>query len=79
MEEKEVKAYDVNESYTYELGKLVNKAKEWNFEFVISGLEDRCKENEEAINEINHMKLNLDNDLEYYSAYQLLRKILKAD
>ena len=67
------------ESYTYELGKLVDKKRGEKFNFFISILEDRCKDNKEAIDEINHMKANMDNDLEYYSAYQLLRKILNAD
>lgn len=78
-EEIIIKPYNQAESYTYELGKLVDKKRGEKFNFFVSVLESRCKENKEAINEINHLKLNMDNDLEYYSAYQLLRKILNAD
>lgn len=66
------------ESYSYELGKLVNQYDE-RCNFFITVLERRCKENSEAINEINHLKSNRYNHLEYYSSYALLRKILKED
>ena len=68
-----------NVSYTYELGKLADKERGERFDFFISSLEKRCKENKDAINEINHLKTNKYDDLEYYSAYKMLRKILKAD
>mgnify|MGYP003641131104 CR=1 FL=1 len=41
------------ESYTYELGKLVDKKRGEKYNFFISILESRCEDNEEAICEIN--------------------------
>lgn len=63
------------EDYGYELSKLSEK----KLGFYVSLLERRCIDNEEAMNEINHLKAHVENDLEYYSAYELLKKILNAD
>lgn len=38
-----------------------------------------CKENAEAIAELNHMKSSIFDHLEYYSAYQHLKKILNFE
>lgn len=64
-------------SYHYELGKLATKRNSTDFEFFGSCLKSMCKENELVINELEHMELNIDNEIEYYSSLRLINTILK--
>ncbi|WP_422091710.1 hypothetical protein [Tenacibaculum ovolyticum] len=61
-------------SYHYELGKLSEKK---NFDFHFRCMREVYDSNKEAAIELDNMKNNLYNDIEYYCSYYLLRKIIK--
>lgn len=59
--------------YNYELGKLSERK---NFEFIFNCMNEVYISNNEASIELDNMKKNQHNDIEYYCSYYLLRKIL---
>jgi hypothetical protein len=66
-------------TYHYELGKLASKRDEMDFSFFSRSLRNKCMNNKIVINELNHMESNINNDLEYYTAYRLICTELKED
>ncbi|WP_128330709.1 hypothetical protein [Apibacter sp. HY039] len=60
------------DSYHYELGKLATKRNSDDFAFFSSCLRKKCLNNPLVISELNHMKNNFYNDIEYYTAYELI-------
>ncbi|WP_405604124.1 hypothetical protein [Polaribacter sp. Asnod1-A03] len=66
-------------TYHYELGKIATKRTPMDFEFFGGCLKSKCAENKIVLNELEHMELNIYNDIEYYSAYRLICSELKED
>jgi hypothetical protein len=66
-------------SYTYEMGKLINKGDITMFSFFSALLKTKCKDNSLVLAELNNMEINLDNDLEYYCSYYLIDEILNGN
>lgn len=66
-------------TYSYELGKLVSKRNYVDFVFFGSSLKSKCAHNEIVLNELEHMEQYFDNDIEYYTAYRLIRAELNED
>lgn len=64
-------------SYHYELGKLSYKREYSDFQFFGGLLKDKCLNNNEVLIELEHMKNNLQNDMEYHCSLKLIRKILE--
>ncbi len=64
-------------TYHYELGKLASKRNSMDFVFFSGFLKLKCSENELVINELKHMENNIDDEIEYYSAFKLISKELK--
>lgn len=66
-------------NYHYLLSKLNDKDSLHIIDFHIDRMLSICKGNAEAIAEINHMKSSIFDNLEYYSAYKHLKKILNFE
>lgn len=66
-------------NYHYELGKLGSKRGYQEFDFFSGLLKDKCIDNFEVIKEIDHMKKNRFNELEYHCSLKLIRKILNEE
>jgi hypothetical protein len=66
-------------TYHYELGKLASRRDAMDFSFFSRSLRNKCINNKIVINELNHMESNINNDLEYYTAYRLICSELKED
>lgn len=66
-------------TYHYELGKLASKRNLRDFDFFSSCLRQKCVDNELVQNELNHMESNIDNEIEYYTAYKLICKELNEE
>lgn len=66
-------------TYHYELGKLATRRDVMDFSFFSSSLRSKCENNEVVINELNHMESNIYDDIEYYTAYRLIRAELRED
>lgn len=66
-------------NYNYELGKISTKRNQIDFEFFGGMLKSKCSENELVLAELEHMKNNIYNEIEYYSAYRLISKELRND
>lgn len=64
-------------SYNYELGKLADHNKRDDFDKFSKYLAEKCSSNNHVISELKHMKSNLSNDIEYYTSFRLIRKVLK--
>jgi len=71
---KNQKPLNKDRSYHYELGKLSTKRE---FEMYASFLKKVVEKDEKVAIEIENMRNNIFNDIEYYSSYYLLRNILK--
>lgn len=67
------------ETYGYELGKIATKRNLIDFNFFGGCLKRKCVDNELVLEELEHMGLNIYNDIEYYSAYRLICTELKED
>jgi hypothetical protein len=65
--------YDARDTlgYHYELSKLLTK-RELNFKFASQILARKCSENNLVLNELNHMRDNLNSDLECYCSYNFI-------
>lgn len=59
-------------TYHYELGKLATKRNLIDFNFFADSLQNKCLENEVVLKELSHMRSNIWNDIEYYSAFRLI-------
>jgi hypothetical protein len=66
-------------TYHYELGKIATKRNPRDFEFFGGSLKRKCADNKLVLNELNHMELNIYNDIEYYTAFRLISSALKED
>lgn len=54
------------------LGKLANRRNIFDFEFYSSFVKDYCKDNQLILGELEHMKGNIKNPIEYYTALELI-------
>lgn len=63
--------------YGYELGKLATNLQLFDFNYSV--LKAKCPNNELVLSELEHMKSNIGNTPEYYSALQLIRTELNDD
>lgn len=59
-------------SCQYELGKIATNRDILNFNFFANSLRTKCANNQIVISELKHMENNLNNDIEYYTAYKLI-------
>lgn len=76
-EKYDYKSYPVEVSqYHYELGKLINKRFSEDFSFYEGMLRERIKNQNKATKELNYLVANIENDIEFYSSWNYLRKIL---
>jgi hypothetical protein len=66
-------------TYHYELGKIATNRNQRDFNFFGGYLKRKCADNELVLNELEHMESNMYNDIEYFTAYQLICKELKED
>nr|WP_294921824.1 hypothetical protein [uncultured Flavobacterium sp.] len=73
-----IKARRKKEDYNYELGKLSTNRQLREFDHFSSLLQAKSK-NETVIYELGRMRNYLDNDVEYFCSYKLIREILNQD
>lgn len=73
----EKKSY--NKTYLYEMSKLISRADKLNFNFCTSLLESKFNHNKLIMSEIENMKLNFNDTLEYYCSYRLIDKLLNEE
>lgn len=66
-------------TYHYELGKIATKRNAMDFSHFGGTLKRKCAENKIVLNELEHMELNIYDDIEYYSAYRLICSELNED
>lgn len=66
-------------TFNYELGKLSTKRNLMDFQFHSSFLRDKCLDNKLVLEELSHMESNFDDDIEYYTAFRLIYKVLIED
>lgn len=66
-------------TYHYELGKIATKRNLDDFNFFGGLLREKCSDNNLVIHELDHMASNIDNDIEYYTAYRLICSELKEE
>jgi hypothetical protein len=67
---------DIKVTYHYELGKLASKRNIQDFDFFSKLLINKCSNNNLVIAELEHMRENIYDEIEYYSAYSLICKEL---
>lgn len=73
------KDIEIPVTYNYELGKLATKRNPIDFDFFSNCLKQKCLDNKLVLDELNHMKLNVHEDIEYYAAYRLICKELRNE
>lgn len=66
-------------TYHYELGKIATKRSPKEFDFFGGCLKRKCGDNKLVLNELKHMELNMYNDIEYFTAFQLICTELKEN
>lgn len=66
-------------SYHYELGKIATKRNTMDFNHFGGCLKLKCVDKQIVLNELEHMESNINNEIEYYSAYRLICTELKED
>lgn len=59
-------------TYHYEIGKIATKRNLMDFDFFGGLLRSKCENNELVLNELNHMKSNINNEIEYYTSLRLI-------
>lgn len=59
-------------TYHYELGKLASKRNLMDFSHFGGTLKLKCAENQIVLNELEHMESNINDEIEYYSAFRLM-------
>jgi hypothetical protein len=64
-------------TYHYELSKIASKRNPMDFNHFGGLLKRKCKENQMVLAELEHMELNIYNEIEYYTAYRLICRELK--
>lgn len=66
-------------NYHYEIGKIASKRNLHDFEFFGGMLKRKCESNELVLNELEHMKHNITNEIEYYTSLRLICAELKVE
>jgi hypothetical protein len=59
-------------TYHYEIGKIATKRNAMDFDFFGGLLRSKYENNELIINELNHMKKNIYNEIEYYTSLRMI-------
>ncbi|MCD6245453.1 hypothetical protein J7J58_00970, partial [candidate division WOR-3 bacterium] len=62
-------------NYNYIMEKLYSKQIKYDFSYI----ENKFKDYPNMLEEINNMKININNDLEYYASYNYLRSLLTKE
>ena len=70
---------NVRPSFEYELSKLSEPRDEFDFNFLSSLLSKKCNGNQIVLDELEHMKLNFDNVIEYYCSYYFIQSTLDSN
>jgi uncharacterized CHY-type Zn-finger protein len=60
------------ETYHYEIGKIATKRNPMDFQFFGGMLKDKCENNDLVLTEIEHMKQNISDEIEYYTSLKLI-------
>jgi len=63
-------------TFHYEMSKLISRDDAYNFTFYTSLLKNKFNHNKLVMSEIENMKLNFSDTLEYYCSYYLIDKLL---
>ncbi|AWH75613.1 hypothetical protein DCS32_00370 [Dokdonia sp. Dokd-P16] len=81
IDTKEIGFSDIERpvTYHYELGKIATKRNPMDFDFFGGCLKRKCAKNKLVLNELDHMEMNMYDDIEYYTAYQLICTELKEE
>jgi hypothetical protein len=66
-------------TYHYEIDKITTHRNALDFDFFSSLLMKKCNNNELVLNELNHMKSNINNEIEYYASLMLIRAELSCE
>jgi hypothetical protein len=67
------------ENYHYEIGKIATKRNLRDFEFFGGMLKSKCRSNALVLSELEHMELNITDEIEYYTSLRLICAELKED
>ena len=60
------------ETYVYELSKIATRRNPSDFDFFGGLLRDKCINNQLIVSELEHMKKNIFNEIEYYTSFNLI-------
>jgi len=60
------------QTYVYELSKIATRRNKSDFDFFGGLLRDKCRNNQLIVNELEHMKNNISNEIEYYTSFNLI-------
>jgi hypothetical protein len=75
--QKPINKSNLEESYNYELGKIGSNRNLREFEMYSGFLKIKCADNKLVMDELNHMKININSEIEFYSSFKLICKELK--
>jgi len=64
-------------TYQYEIGKIATKRNLPDFEFFGGMLKSKCQDNDLVFSELEHMKHNISDEIEYYTSLRLICTELK--
>jgi len=67
------------ESYNYEIGKIATKRNSRDFDFFGGILKAKCQNNNLVLEELEHMELNISDEIEYYTSLRLICAELKEE
>lgn len=73
---EKIKEKPYHETYTYELNKIATKRNQSDFDFFSKILRDKCISNKLIVSELEHMRNNFSNIIEYYTSFNLIREEL---
>lgn len=76
---KQTENIEIPITYNYELGKIATKRNTMDFSHFGGTLKQKCIGNQLVLNELEHMELNIHNEIEYYSAFKLIWNELNND
>lgn len=77
-EDEEIKSLH-QETYHYEIGKIATRRNSMDFEFFGGMLKSKCQSNNLVLSELEHMKNNITDEIEYFTSLRLISTILKED
>jgi len=69
----------IKESFHYEIGKIATNRDPSDFDFFGGTLKTKFQSNKLVIDELEHMKLNIFDEIEYYTSLGLIRAELKEE